>query len=147
MGMAHLEQEARLPFVSKPRNPISSTRSPVGPHVEKCPPIEFAKAMAHLVSLKRTAALTDLQMTAWHNVLGVFDTDIVNAAVLQIAVTDSRWPEVGDLYQLCRKLAIKQGRLKPAYVSGGTGSDKEAGIPTMIEIREIAARFGLRVPN
>ena len=124
-----------------------SGQSAGGQHVERCPPNDFARAMAHLIALKRTAALTDLQMTAWHNVLGVFDTDIVNAAVLQIALTDARWPEVGDLYQLCRKLAIKNGRLCLPFFPGGTGSDKESGIPTMFEIREIAARFGLKVPN
>lgn len=101
--------------------------------------------MAHLAALKRTAALTDLEMTAWHNALGVFDVDILNAAVLQIALTDAKWPEVGDLFQLCRKLAFKTGRLRREYVPNG--SDRDIDMPSLAEIREIAARFGLKVPN
>lgn len=148
MGMeslADILSKTQSPAARPQEKSSNSELSAVGQNVEKCPPSDFARAMAHLVALKRTAALTDLQMTAWHNVLGVFDTDIVNAAVLQIALTDSKWPEVGDLFQLCRRLSFKTGRVRRVYVPNG--SEKDDGIPSIAEIREIANRFGLAVPG
>lgn len=121
----------------------NSELSQVGQPSERCPPMEFAKSMAYLSAMKRTASLTDLQMTAWHNVLGVFDVDIVNAAVLEIALTDNRFPEVGDLYQSCRRHALKAGRMKLSYPP--SSSDKDEGRPQMSELREIGDRFGLPV--
>jgi len=95
--------------------------------------------------MKRTVQLTRTQLTAWHSVLGVFDTDIVNAAMLELALTDSRFPELGDLYQLCREKSFKCGRRERPYSPHGQG-EKDASKPTTSEIREIAARFGLKVP-
>jgi hypothetical protein len=101
--------------------------------------------MAHLSAMKRTASLTDVQLTAWHNTLGIFDTDILNAAVLELALTETRFPEVGDLYQLCREKAFKHRRWERPYSSHGQG-EKDAARPGAAEIRAVAARFGLEVP-
>ena len=100
--------------------------------------------MAHLSAMKRTASMTETQLTAWHNVLGVFDTDIVNAAVLEMALTETRFPEVGDLFQICREKSFKTGRWKRPY--SPNGNEKDATKPTDLEIRAVASRFGLAVP-
>ena len=100
--------------------------------------------MAHLCAMKRTANLTDLQITAWHNVLGIFDTDVVNASVLEMAFSETRFPELGDLYQICRAMSFRTGRWKQPYRrSAGENDDTR---PTAVEIRAVAERFGLKVP-
>lgn len=93
--------------------------------------------------MKRTAALDEIQTIAWHNALGGFSPEILNAAVLEIALTDNRFPEVGDLYQACRRRAIRAGLVKIPY--SPLGGDKESASVTEEEIRGIASRFGLKV--
>lgn len=104
---------------------------------------EFAKAMLHLAALKRTAALDESQVLAWHNGLGSFSAEVLNHAVLELAVTENRFPEFGDLYQACRKLAMRAGQLTKKYSPHGL--DKEQAEVTTEEIRAIAARFDLKV--
>lgn len=87
--------------------------------------------------------MTDLQLVAWHAAIGTFDVETINAAVLEIALTETRFPEVGDLYQICRRRAVKSGKLTLPYKPNGGNSDDK--IPTQAEIREIAARFDLKV--
>lgn len=99
--------------------------------------------MAHLTALKRSASLTDLQLIAWHAALGVFDAETVNAAVLEMALTEVRFPEVGDLYQICRRRAIAAGKIVIGYSPMGGTSDSK--IPKQSELREIANRFGLKI--
>ena len=94
--------------------------------------------------MKRTVNLTSIELTAWHSVLGIFDADIVNAAVLEMALTETRFPEVGDLYQICRRKSYQTDRWKEPYQRGA--SDKDDHRPTMAEIRAVAERFGLKVP-
>lgn len=105
--------------------------------------MEFAKAMAHLSAMKRTAQLTDLEMDAWHNVLGGFDTDIVNAAVLEVALTETPFPDLGNLYQAARRHALKAGRIQQAYSPSAT--DKDVARTPMAELRDIGERFGLPI--
>lgn len=98
--------------------------------------------MAHLTAMKRTAELTPLQLDVWHGTLGVFPEEIINAAVLEIALTDVRFPELGDLYQACRVRAIKVGLIKEPYTPNGNPKKDEI---TAAEIRAIAARLDLKV--
>jgi hypothetical protein len=98
--------------------------------------------MAHLTAMKRTADLTPIQVQTWHGALGGFAPQIVNAAVLEMALTDVRFPELGDLYQLCRAKAIKAGHMTEPY--NPIGQPKKTEI-TSAEIREIAGRLGLDV--
>lgn len=98
--------------------------------------------MAYLTATKRTAALTALQLDAWYATLGVFPVEVVNTAVLEMALTDVRFPELGDLYQLCRGKAIRAGLLTETY--NPNGQPKKAEI-TSDEIRAIASRFDLKV--
>jgi hypothetical protein len=97
--------------------------------------------MAYLTATKRTASLTGLQLDAWFATLGVFPAEVVNTAVLEMALTDTRFPELGDLYQICRTKAIKAGLLPDPYIPTGDGKPKL----TLAEIRTIGERFQLRV--
>lgn len=99
--------------------------------------------MAHLCALKRTADLTGLQLTTWKGVLGRFRAEVINAAVVEMVLTETRFPEVGDLYQICRRIAIKNGDMVEPYSSHGTG--ESTGRPTTEEIKEVAKRLGLEV--
>jgi len=88
------------------------------------------------VALKRTADLTPPQIEAWFAVLGGFPAEVVNAAVLEVALTRERFPEVGDLYQICRRSIPRD------YVPAG---DTDQSRPTRREIAAVAGRLGLRV--
>jgi hypothetical protein len=93
--------------------------------------------MATLAVLKRTTDFTEPEIAAWFAVLGGFPATIINAAVLEIALTDKRFPEVGDLYQICRR------SLPRSYAPFATETD--ASRPTKSEIAAIAARIGLPI--
>jgi hypothetical protein len=121
----------------------NSTLSPVGLPVLRCPRPEFAKSMAHLCALKRTATLTPVQMEAWHGVLGIFGAKVINSAVIEMVLSESRFPELGDLYQICRREALKRGELKLPYSPHGGDSDVKR--PTKAEIAAVASRLGLEV--
>lgn len=82
-------------------------------------------------------------MIAWHAALGSFTPEVINTAVLELAVTENRFPELGDLFQACRRLAIRAGLIEIPY--SPHGSDKDAVNVTPAEIREIASRFSLKV--
>ena len=86
--------------------------------------------------LKRSLELTKPQICAWQAVLGVFSAEIINAAVVELALTDVRFPEVGDLYQICRRRSPK------AYSPHGEGTDMKR--PSIKEIAMIAERLGLK---
>ena len=114
--------------------PSNSSRSPTT--LAPCSRPDFARAIAALVALKRTADLTPPEVEAWFAVLGGFPAEIVNAAVLEVALTKDRFPEVGDLYAICRR------SLPKPYVPAG---DPDQGRPTRREIAAVAGRLGLRV--
>lgn len=100
-------------------------------------PEEFVKAMVALVALKRTADLTRPQMQAWYAILGGFPAPILNAAVIELALTKERFPEVGDLYAICRRSLPKD------YSPMGDG--KENDRPSRKEIAAVAERLGLEI--
>jgi len=92
--------------------------------------------------MKRTAALTDIQLEAWYGVLSGFSAAVVNMAVVEMVLTETRFPELGDLYQICLRVAIKRGDIKLPYSPHGTGDEKTSR-PTDAEIRGVAERLGL----
>jgi hypothetical protein len=93
--------------------------------------------MTALVALKRTADLTKPQVKAWYAVLGGFPVEVLNAAVIEIALTKERFPEVGDLYTICRRCLPKD------YSPMGTGTENDR--PSKKEIAAVAERLGLDV--
>lgn len=117
--------------------------SPALPPTTRCSRADFAKAMAHLCALKRTAGLTDLQTIAWHGVLGGFRAEIVNAAVLELVLIETRFPELGDLYQICRRRAIECGDIRLQYSPHGDAADSK--VPSKADLAAIGERLGLKV--
>ena len=99
--------------------------------------------MAHLCAMKRTAQLTKTELTAWHAVLGLFRVEILNTAVIATVLSESRFPELGDLYQLCRKEALRRGDIKLPY--SPHGGEKDITTPTAAEVGAVADRLGLKV--
>lgn len=93
--------------------------------------------MVALVALKRTVDLTETQLKAWYAVLGGFPVEVLNAAVIEMCLTETRFPEVGDLYAICRK------SLPTKYATHGDGKESER--LSKREIAEAAERLGLRV--
>lgn len=92
--------------------------------------------------MKRTADLTDLQMTTWYGVLSGFSTRTLNRAMLELVLSESRFPELGDLYQTCRRVAHETGELQRTYSPHAETDSKR---PTKAEIQAIAERLGLDV--
>ncbi len=99
--------------------------------------------MARLCAMKRTAEMTETQLDAWHGALGGFGIGIISAAVIELALTETRFPELGDLYQICRRIAIKRGEIKLPYSPHGEVGKIDR--PTEAEIRVVAAQLGMEV--
>lgn len=127
---------------SKPASISNLEQFLLGPLV-KVDALQFGMAIAYLCAMKRTANLTDQQLDTWHAVLGGFREEIINAAVIEICLTDNRFPELGDLYKICFRNAVKRGdRVIPYKPSA---SNEEFQRPLTSEIQEIADRLGLKV--
>lgn len=127
---------------SEKTNNSALSKNGRGSNLAKCDPVDFAKAMAYLTAMKRTADLSKVQLTTWHGALAGFPIEIVNESVLEIALKETRFPELGDLYQACRARAIKAGIIRLPYVANGNPEKQEI---TGIEIKAIAKRLGLKV--
>ena len=100
--------------------------------------------MAHLCALKRTSDFTESQVIAWYGVLSMFPAWIINRSVLQLATSQERFPEFGDVYQLCRRAAIQHGLIQESYSPHGGGDEKKPTISTY-EITSIGEALGLAV--
>jgi len=99
--------------------------------------------MAHLCAMKRTANLTDTQMDIWHGVLSGFRPEIINRATLELGVSADRFPELGDIWKICRREAIRRGEIEVAY--SPSGNDKDIDRPGTEEMKALAERLGLKI--
>lgn len=99
--------------------------------------------MAHLCALKRTTDFSDAQVATWYGGLAAFPAWIVNRSVLTLATSQDRFPEFGDVYQLCRREAIQAGLMQEPYSPHGTGEEKSK--VTRQEITTIGEALGLAV--
>lgn len=79
--------------------------------------------------------MSSVQVKAWYAVLGQFPATVINAAVIELCLTEVRFPEVGDLYAICRRSLPKE------YAPMGDTSER----PTKSEVRRVAERLGLEV--
>jgi len=95
--------------------------------------------MAHLCALKRTVAFTPEQIQTWYGGLAAFPDWIVNRAVIELATSTDRFPEFGDVYNLCRRQAIQKGLIEQPY-SPHSQVDQKI---TSSEIETIGAALGL----
>ena len=89
--------------------------------------------------MKRTVAFTPEQITTWYGGLSAFPSWIVNRAVIELATSTDRFPEFGDVYNLCRRQAIKKGLIEQPY-SPHSQVDQKI---TSSEIETIGAALGL----
>lgn len=103
---------------------------------------EFVRSMAVLCALKRTAEFQASELKAWHAVLGGFPATTVNRAVLKLVASETRFPEVADLWQECRRIEKKSGRLVEPYNPNGGTVERTLTEPELVEI---AQRIGLEV--
>jgi len=101
---------------------------------------EFAKAIANLCALKRTTEFSTLQLEVWYGGLKSFPPWIVNRAIIELGVSSERFPEFGDLYQLCRRSAIMSGLITEPY--SPNSAEKRPTITTD-EINTIGSALGL----
>jgi hypothetical protein len=97
--------------------------------------------MAHLSALKRTTEFTDLQILAWYNGLSAFPIWIINRAVLRLGTSQDRFTEFGDVYQLCRREAIRTGLLKEPFARAGN----DEKILPLDDIVSLGNAMGLQV--
>ena len=50
---------------------------------------------------------TGRQVRVWYGALGAFPAWVINRATLTLATSQERFPEFGDVYQHCHKMAIQ----------------------------------------
>lgn len=122
---------------STPSRRLSPQSQPSHP---RCSAVEFGKAMAALTALKRTSDMTEPQIRAWYATLGLFPAKTINAAILELCLTETRFPELGDVYQICRRKLPPE--LQADYVPNGSADPNR---PSGKEIAAIAQRLGLEV--
>lgn len=79
------------------------------------------------------------QILAWYAALADFPINVVNRAIIELSLTETRFPELSDLYRLCRAAIPKP------YFGGTPPKDGSEGRPTSEEITAIAKRLGLEV--
>lgn len=106
---------------------------------------EFAGLMMLLTGLKRTAQMDKHQLRAHYKILGIFSMPVINRAVLELTLSDSRFPDIGDLYQCCRRHAIKADEMKEPYCPNG--DPKKDRQITNDEIHTIGSALGLETRN
>lgn len=134
-----VQQAARGLTVNSSGKKSSSELSKAGP---RSTPEAFARAIAHLCAMKRTADLTELQMETWYGVLQGFSTRTLNRGMLELVLSDQRFPDLGDFYQTCRRIATASGEIVIGY---SPWADTDTSRPGKAEIQAIAERLGLEV--
>jgi hypothetical protein len=87
-----------------------------------------------------------VQADAWISGLSAFPDWIVNRAILELATSETRFPDFGDVYQLCRRHAITSGVMKPPEYSPN-GAEKTERKITNAEIHTIGSALGLMTEN
>lgn len=141
--MDRLKPQFELPPVVRQQAPpadlVSSSEKTLTtqPSRDSCSDVDFARAMLVLTTLKRTAAFTAQELEGWHCVLKRFPAPILNEAVVELATSETRFPEVADLFRLCQ-------RKMPRPYCPNRGDD-DLGKPTASVVREIARDLGLDV--
>jgi hypothetical protein len=93
--------------------------------------------MVALTTLKRTSNFTKQQLSAWFCVLRRFPAKVVNLSVVELATSETRFPEVADLFRLCQR------KMPRAYVP--MAGDDDMGKPGKDVVRQIAQDMGLTV--
>ena len=119
-------------LVSSSEKTLTTQQSP-----GSCSDEDFARAMVVLTTLKRTAEFTDQQLEGWLCVLRRFPANVINEAVVELATSQTRFPELADLFCLCQR------KMPRAYCPNR--GDDDLGKPTASVVREIARELGLDV--
>ena len=127
-------------------NQHSTTVLTQSPGSQQGTPLGVGKALAHLCALKRTANFTEVQADAWISGLSAFPDWIVNRAILELATSETRFPDFGDVYQLCRRHALKTGIMKQPPISQFSDGKAERKV-TNDEIHTIGSALGLMTRN
>ena len=123
---------AELLVTNKPDRTLTAT-----PSQASCSDEDFGKAMWVLTNLKRTSAFTEEQVDAWHCALKRFPAKVLNLSVVELAVSETRFPELADLFRLCQR------KMPRAYAP--MAGDDDMGKPGKDVVKQIAADMGLDV--
>lgn len=117
----------------------STTAKPLTtqPSQLSCSKKEFFRAMLALTTLKRTSNFTPQQLKAWYCVLKRFPARVVNLSVVELATSETRFPEAADLFRKC------QSKMPRGYCPNR--GDDDMGKPTPSVVESIARDLGLDV--
>jgi hypothetical protein len=97
---------------------------------------ELLPALRRLCSMKRTVDLTPHQSETWLAALSIFETSVVNEAVVRIGLSEDPFPDLGKLVSRCD--AIRRER-------SGTVSMSESKHLGTGAVRKIAEALRLRI--
>jgi len=92
-------------------------------------------ALARLTAMKKQANLTTFELETWVAGLSIFDTAIVNEAVVRIGLSEDPFPDLGKLVMRCD--AIRRDKTGTVR----TGDSKQLGTKT---VEQLAEAMGLK---
>ena len=102
------------------------------------PSSELGRALQVLCPLKSQAQFTPHQLATWAAVLGLFPTETVNRAVLQLGLSTNPFPDLGKLVAACQVIEAEKN---PQAVRGETST----GRPGKGLVMAAARALGLKV--
>lgn len=132
LDLPKVVRSADSSLVSSSEKPLTTT-----PSLVFCSVTEFGEAIRVLSRLKRTANFTEEELLAWYAVLRRFPARVVNLAVVELATSETRFPEVADLFRKC------QSKMPRGYCPNR--GDDDLGKPTPSVVESIARDLGLDV--
>lgn len=105
------------------------------PSPRSCTRAEFGQAIAVLTSAKRTSDFTQEQLRVWYAFLAGYRAATIRRAVETLVVTETRFPELSELFKLCR-------RIEPPDVPYGPNGTGDLRPAYEVELQAIADRIG-----
>ena len=102
------------------------------------PSSELGRTLQVLCSLKSQAQFTPHQLATWAAVLGLFPTETVNRAVLQLGLSTDPFPDLGKLVTVCQHVEAEKN---PQVVRGETST----GRPVKGLVMAAAKALGLQI--
>jgi hypothetical protein len=98
---------------------------------------QFLDGLTRLVSSKRTLDLTDHQAETWLAALSLYAArpQIVNKAIVQLAVDPDPFPDLSKLLEKCERIRREEDMTLP----------KDAAVIRFSRVKELAKAWGLEI--
>jgi hypothetical protein len=99
--------------------------------------IEIGPALARLAAAKNQAMMSPFAMETWCAVLSVYPVDVVNMAILQMALGSDPFPDLGKVVARCQRAMASRStqvtQADPERIGRGTLTKIAAALQMPIE--------------